>query len=138
MTSNKDKGTRAETAVVRLARELDFPYAERRALTGGKDRGDITGIPGVVIQVKDVEKQSVGKWQLDTLEQAANDGSLTCVLVVKRKFKNVRVWDAYIPMYQLLYEDDSMRFAFSGEWKDLEWARMDLATAFKFLKQASY
>lgn len=126
--------------MVRLAREMGWPYAERRALTGGKDRGDITGIPGVVIQVKDVVKQSVGKWQEDTLQQMFNDDSLTCILVVKTKYKNVREWDTYIPMYQLLYESDSMSFAFTaGESDgDLEWARLDLAAAFKFLKAAGY
>lgn len=137
MGSNKDKGTRAETAVVRLARESGFPYAERRALTGGKDRGDITGIPGVVIQVKDVEKPSVGKWQEDTLEQKANDDADTCILVVKKKFKNVRQWDAYIPLYQLLYEGSKMSLAFVAP-PGPEWARVDLETAFKWLKEAGY
>lgn len=138
MGSNKDKGTRAETAVVRLAREMGFPYAERRALTGGKDRGDITGIPGVVIQVKDVEKQSVGKWQQDTLLQAYNDGALTCILVVKRKYKNIKQWDAYIPVYQFLYEARDAAHMFAGEWADLHWARLDLEAALLWLKATGY
>lgn len=138
MGSNKDKGTRAETAVVRLARELDFPYAERRALTGGKDRGDITGIPGVVIQVKDQAERRIKTWQVDTLHQAANDGANTCILVVKVPRKNVREWDAFIPMYQLLYENREMASAYAGDFEDLKWARVDLETAFGWLNLAGY
>lgn len=139
MGANKDKGTRAESAVVRLAREMYWPYAERRALTGGKDRGDITGIPGVVIQVKDVERQSVGAWQEATLTQMVHDGANTCILVVKRKYKNPRQWDAYIPMYQLLYEAGDMADAFGGNIEDgLPWARVDLEVALRWLKEAGY
>ena len=138
MGANKDKGTRAESAVVRLAREMYWPYAERRALSGGKDRGDIAGVLGVTIQVKDVERRSVGKWQQDTLEQSFNDNTNTCVLIVKTKYKNVRQWDAYIPLYQLLYESSSMARAFFGERSELPWVRMDLEVAFEWLKEAGY
>ncbi len=139
MGSNKDKGTRAETAVVRLARELGFPYAERRALTGGKDRGDITGIPGVVIQVKDHAEWRILSWQTATLTQMIHDESNTCVLVVKVPHKNVKKWDAYIPMYQFLYEAIEMATAFGGNVEDgIPWVRVDLETAFRWLKAAGY
>lgn len=139
MGSNKDKGTRAETAVVRLAREMGFPYAERRALTGGKDRGDITGIPGVVIQVKDHAKWSVGAWQRATLTQMVNDGANTSMLVVKVPRKNIKNWDAYIPMYQLLFEVPGLAEQFGGTIEDgMPWVRMDLDIAFKWLKTAGY
>lgn len=138
MGSNKDKGTRAETAVVRLAQEMGWPYAERRALQGGKDRGDVAGLLGVTLQVKDVERKSIGKWQQDTLEQSFNDNTNTCMLVVKTKYKNVKQWDAYIPLYQLLYESPDMARAFLKEWSELPWVRMDLEVAFQFLKKAGY
>lgn len=138
MGSNKDKGTRAETAVVRLAQEMGWPYAERRALQGGKDRGDVAGLLGVTLQVKDVERKSIGKWQQDTLEQSFNDNTNTCMLVVKTKYKNVKQWDAYIPLYQLLYESPGMAREFLKEWSELPWVRMDLEVAFQFLKKAGY
>lgn len=137
MGANKDKGTRAESAVVRLAREMYWPYAERRALTGGKDRGDITGIPGLVIQVKDVERKSVGAWQLATLEQLANDNASTCILVVKTFRKNVRQWDTYIPISHFLYEDPEKAQYFQA-WDVQPWVRMDLEVAFEWLKKAGY
>ena len=41
-------GTAAETAVVRYLAAHGFPAAERRALHGATDLGDITGTPQIV------------------------------------------------------------------------------------------
>ena len=51
MSRSKAKGTAAETAVVRFLRAVGFTQAERRTLGGTQDRGDIAGVPGVVIEV---------------------------------------------------------------------------------------
>lgn len=48
----KDKGTWAETRVTEFLRDNGWPYAERRALAGVTDKGDITGCPGLVFEVK--------------------------------------------------------------------------------------
>lgn len=52
--TNKPKaiGTAAETAVVRWLNANGWPHAERRALHGAYDRGDITGTPGICWEVK--------------------------------------------------------------------------------------
>ena len=47
-----DIGTAAESAVVKVLREHGFPHAERRALHGSIDLGDITGTPGLAWEVK--------------------------------------------------------------------------------------
>ena len=52
MNRSKDIGTKGETAVVRVIRPRGFPHAERRALHGTHDLGDITGTPGIVWSVK--------------------------------------------------------------------------------------
>src|SRR5690606_27104000 len=52
MSRSKDIGTRAETAVVRYLRANGFEHAERRALRGRQDAGDITGTPGICWEVK--------------------------------------------------------------------------------------
>ena len=50
---SKDTGTNAETAVATYLRSTGyFPNAERRALAGAYDRGDLTGIGDLVIEVK--------------------------------------------------------------------------------------
>lgn len=52
MSAAKRKGTAAESAVVAYLRDAGAVHAERRSLNGAKDRGDVAGIPGVVIEVK--------------------------------------------------------------------------------------
>lgn len=58
----KQKGTAGESAVVSFLHTQGFPHAERLALSGGKDRGDITGIPGIVIEVKAVQVYQFSAW----------------------------------------------------------------------------
>ena len=43
MSKQRQKGTLHETNVVAFLRDNGFPYAERRALNGQFDKGDITG-----------------------------------------------------------------------------------------------
>lgn len=54
--SAKQAGTRFESAIVDYLASRGWRHAERRAKTGALDKGDITGIPGVVIEAKDVAK----------------------------------------------------------------------------------
>ncbi len=56
MSKSKQKGTAAETAVVKYLKANGFPKAERRALQGSLDKGDISGIDDVVLEVKDHKK----------------------------------------------------------------------------------
>ena len=58
----KQKGTAAESAVVSFLREHGFPHAERLALQGSADRGDITGIPGIVVEVKACQEYLFSAW----------------------------------------------------------------------------
>jgi Holliday junction resolvase len=50
---SRNKGARAERDVVAYLRANGFPYAERRLSGGVDDRGDVAGVPGLVIEVKD-------------------------------------------------------------------------------------
>lgn len=61
--ANRDKGARAERTVVSWFRVNGWPHAERSIATGHRsgdrvraDHGDITGMPGIAVQVKDVTK----------------------------------------------------------------------------------
>lgn len=76
MSKQRAKGTAAETAVVGFLRANGFPFAERRALQGVNDKGDITGIPGVVVEVKNHSGvQALGEWQKECREEMANAGA---------------------------------------------------------------
>lgn len=71
----KMKGTMAESAVVSFLRTQGFPYAERLALQGGKDRGDITGIPGICIEVKNTQTYTLSSWLREAMVEKENAGA---------------------------------------------------------------
>lgn len=123
-TKSKAKGTAAEREVVRYLQQW-WPAAERRALSGNKDKGDVAGIPGVVVEVKAAQASQIPKWQRETLAEKANAGAESCMLVVKRPYKAVSRWDAYIPASQL----DDATGGFLPEEELMAWVRMDLVLA---------
>lgn len=73
----KDIGTRAESAVVAYLQAQGFP-AERRALAGVNDRGDVAGLPGIVIEIKDHGKMELAGW-VDESERECLRGELPVV-----------------------------------------------------------
>lgn len=100
----KQKGTAAESAVVSFLRTQGFPYAERLALQGGKDRGDITGIPGIVIEVKACQEYSFNGWLKEALVERDNAGADFGVVVAKpRMVGTTRTGEWYALMYAYDY-----------------------------------
>jgi hypothetical protein len=73
VSRSKAKGTAAETAVVRFLQAAGFAQAERRTLAGVQDRGDIAGIPGVVIEVKNCARQELPAWVAEAELERDND-----------------------------------------------------------------
>lgn len=131
---SKNRGTKAESEVVKYLQGW-WPAAERRALSGNKDKGDVAGIPHVVVEIKAAATQLIGPWQRETLVEMENAGAKRCMLVVKRPYKPVSQWDAYMPaphMGGMLL--DALR---NGEGS-LGWIRMDLAMAAAVLRSQSY
>ena len=58
----KVKGRETEAAFVRFLRSHGVPHAERRRLTGSADQGDITGWPGVCVEIKSGATLAIPKW----------------------------------------------------------------------------
>lgn len=83
MTRSKQKGTAAESAVVRALVHLGWPYAERRALSGNVDKGDISGVPGVCFEVKDAKIWLGAAWMRETRAERRNAGADYGILVIK-------------------------------------------------------
>jgi hypothetical protein len=87
----KQIGTHAETAVVRYARTFGFGQAERRALAGSADLGDVLLCPGVVIEVKagkaaeTASDALISDWLAETEKERRNAGAAHGLLVTKRK-----------------------------------------------------
>jgi hypothetical protein len=84
------KGTFAETAVVGYLQLNGWPYAERRALKGATDRGDVAGCPGLCIEVKYAgtardagTNLRIGSWLTETGIERLNAGADYGILVVK-------------------------------------------------------
>lgn len=92
----KDKGTSAESMLAAHLRENGWPWAERRALNGAVDKGDITGCPGLVWECKytsGIIKMS--EWVQETVQEQANAQADHGILVVKYRGvgeRNVDKW----------------------------------------------
>lgn len=128
MSKSRAIGTRAESEVVRYLQEY-WPTAERRALSGNKDRGDVAGIPRTAGEVKAAAKVELAKWQQETLTEMGNAEADHCFLVIKVPYKNVSKWDFWMPAYQVGLED--MRFR---DLKEARWVRMDFELGRDVLK----
>ena len=87
MSASKSKGTRWESAIVEYLRASGVPHAERRALNGTKDRGDVAGIPGVVIEAKNAATVSLGAWLDEAEAERVNDGAAVAVVWHHRRGK---------------------------------------------------
>lgn len=76
------KGQRAEVATVNWLRAHGWPDARRYLAGDGRQPGDIDGIPGVCIDVKDRQAHAFGEW-LRQVEKEAGP-NLPVVLVKPR------------------------------------------------------
>jgi hypothetical protein len=85
MSKAKQKGTAAETAVVKYLKDNGFPYAERRALTGTYDKGDITGCGPVVFEVKNHKTLDLAGWIKELQAEITNAEAMTGVVVAKKR-----------------------------------------------------
>lgn len=74
MSKNKAKGTAWERRIVDYLIANNFPYAERRALEGMNDRGDVAGVPGVVIEAKNAKAMDLAGWMDEAIKEKANAG----------------------------------------------------------------
>lgn len=102
----RDIGTHTESAVVRFMRTAGFPHAERRALRGTLDAGDITGVPGVAVSVKGgamactASDNLIQTWLDELMTQVVNAGAHVGILVVQRRGigeRNAGKWWAIMP-----------------------------------------
>lgn len=100
----KRKGTAAESAVVSFLRDRGFPHAERLALQGGKDRGDITGIPGIVLEVKAVQEYAFNSWLAEAMVERDNAMADFGIVIAKpRLVGTTRTGEWYAIMYAIDY-----------------------------------
>ena len=100
MSRSKRKGTAAESALVDYLGRF-FVGIERRALSGSKDRGDIAGIPKIVIEVKNHKSYKIPEWIKETQIETMNDEAHYGFLVIKPNgigLTKVEDWWAVMPV----------------------------------------
>lgn len=102
---SKAKGTWTESAVVNTAKPLGFPLAERIALAGSSDLGDVRLAPYVHLEVKggkaaeQASDAQIETWMLELERELANAKALAGALVTKRKgvgATRAHLWWAYV------------------------------------------
>jgi hypothetical protein len=97
----KAKGRAVENALVDWlrARGLD---AERRRLAGSADKGDISGLPGVCVEVKSGGgKLQIPQWLRETETERMNAGADVGVLVIRpRGATDPASWWAVQPLLE--------------------------------------
>lgn len=134
MSKSKARGTDTETKVVRYLIEEGFPRAERRALKGEFDEGDVTGIEGVCIEIKGDRSNKVSAWKKETVTEAKNAKVGMYLLVVRVDYKPVERWEVHVP-WNFLHSSD---MELGGELEGHQWVRMDFRLAVLWLKAQGY
>ena len=97
-SASKRKGSAAERAVVEWLKANGYPYADRRLAGATLDKGDISGLPGVTIEIKNHAKLDLAGWIAELEIEMKNDGAWTGTVLHKRKGKgDVGEWYATMP-----------------------------------------
>lgn len=97
MSAARAKGTRWESAIVDYLRTNGVPHAERRALSGTQDRGDIAGLPGVVIEAKNARTADLAGW-VDEAEVERNNARAELAVVWHHRRGKASPADGYVTM----------------------------------------
>jgi hypothetical protein len=95
--SAKKAGTSWETAIVEALRAYGFPHAERRRLSGNRDRGDIAGVPGIAIEAKNTSRVELAAAVTEANVEALNANVPIGVAWFKRRGKTSPL-DGYVVM----------------------------------------
>ena len=82
---NKRKGNAAELAVAKALRELGWTNAERSRSGWTDDRGDIDGVPGWTIEVKNERRIDLPRYLSELHTEMANADCDHGFVVVKRR-----------------------------------------------------
>jgi hypothetical protein len=95
---NKRKGNRAELLVAKWLRKYGWVNAERSRAGWIDDRGDIDGLPGVCIEVKNEKKIDIPGYLKELEVEMSNARAWTGAVIIKRRgTEDVDDWYAVMP-----------------------------------------
>ena len=96
-TPEKAKGSQFERDVAKYLAENGHPHAERRYGAGNtQDKGDINGLPGLVIECKNHKSFDLPGWLREAEVERANAKADYGIVVAKRRSKGAA--EAYVVM----------------------------------------
>lgn len=87
VNASRRKGTAWESVIVDFVRGNGWPHAERRALAGALDRGDIAGMPGIVVEAKSCKEIKLAEFLDEAEVERDNDRADLGVAWIKRRGK---------------------------------------------------
>ena len=94
MNKSRAKGTAFASAVAKFFTLWGFTFAERRALFGRFDRGDIVGVPDLVIECKAEQRIDLAGYMDEVVKEIENAGAKWGVAIIKRR--NASIGRAYV------------------------------------------
>lgn len=97
MSASRAKGTRWERLCRDFLRLNGQPDCDRLAIGGSDDRGDLTGVPGWLVECKAVTRMELGSHLATAMAKAERHG-LKPVLLVKRRNHPVARGFAIMPI----------------------------------------
>ena len=102
MSKARAKGTTFESALVTYLREHGHPFAERRAMAGTLDKGDLTGLgPRYVIEAKAAKRIELGPWLTETEIEVSNAKADYGFLIVKLPRRSIAKCAVLITVEQM-------------------------------------
>lgn len=109
---SKAKGSKFEREVVEYLRQAGFPYAERRALRGTLDAGDIAGVVGWTLEAKNQKAMNLGEWCKEAAQEAVNAGGRRWAVIHKRRQHNAS--EAFVTLPLRLFAELLTEEKFTG------------------------
>lgn len=99
----KAKGRETENQAVEWLREQGWVNAERRRLAGVEDQGDITGIPGMCIEVKSAAQWKPVQWLRETeVERHNSEADVAFCMARPKGGTDVEDWVIMMTPRQLM------------------------------------
>ncbi len=99
----KAKGRQTENILVEWLRLHGVPYAERRRLAGAADQGDVTGWPGVCIEIKSGARLAISTWLKELKSEKLNSKANIGFIAVRPKgLPDPDDWFVVLPLPELM------------------------------------
>ncbi len=108
MSASKRKGSRWESRLVDFLAANGHPRAERRVSNGSRDRGDVAGIDGWVIEAKSAARLTLAEWVDEAEKEAKAAGVSRYAVVFPRRSHSTAKAYAVVPLWllaELMRED---------------------------------